>query len=230
MHNPESLEDAIALARSFERHGHVEEKAGRPNPRVPLRSHSNTGLTSPSIRTPPPASKATPSTPGAPMKPPAGSRFTRLTADEMAQRRLDGLCYNCPEKFSCDHLKHCTMKGIYLLEIAEEAAPEDEEAGSEVEISLHALVGVTTGRTLQLSTTCGATAIIALVDSGSTHSFIATATARRLGLAPSARPGLTIGVANGDRVPSTGVCRNVPIKIDPSTIASTCCRTPRLLL
>lgn len=56
----------------------------------------------------------TPIKPGAPPGP-----FTRLTLEEMAQRRLDGLYYNCPEKFSRNHIKQCMMKGIYLIEHTE---------------------------------------------------------------------------------------------------------------
>lgn len=52
-------------------------------------------------------------------------------------------------------------------------------------------------------------AAVALVDSGSTHSFIDESTARRLGLVPSPRPGLSVGVANGDRVAASGVCKAV---------------------
>ncbi|WVZ51820.1 hypothetical protein U9M48_002928 [Paspalum notatum var. saurae] len=52
-----------------------------------------------------------------------------------------------------------------------------------------------------------------MVDSESTHSFLATATTQRLGLTLAARLGLSVGVANGDRLPSTGVCRNTRITI-----------------
>jgi hypothetical protein len=51
------------------------------------------------------------------------------------------------------------------------------------------------------------------VDSGSTHSFIAVETARRLGLQPALCPGLTVGVANGEHVPSAGDSTDVPVTI-----------------
>ena len=54
----------------------------------------------------------------------------------------------------------------------------------------------------------------ALVDSGSTHSFLSTDTARRLHLQPLFRPGLEVTVANGDRVTSLGVCKAVRVFID----------------
>jgi hypothetical protein len=57
------------------------------------------------------------------------------------------------------------------------------------------------------ATIAGAT-IGALIDSGSTHSFIATSVVRRLNLHPTPLPGLNVVVANGDRIASDGVCSN----------------------
>jgi hypothetical protein len=80
-----------------------------------------------------------------------------------------------------------------------------------VEISLHALTGVTTADTMLLDTTVKSASLRALVDCGSTHSFIAYDTARCLGLTPGSRPRLTMGVANGDHVPLDGVCSSVEV-------------------
>lgn len=117
MHKPASFEDAMALARAYERRTQVVDDSSRSLPRS-TRSSSRTGsfsaapAWSPST---PPASSASSATPGAPVKPaaPPGARFTRLTPEEMAQRRVDGLCFNCPEKFSREHARQCSMKGIY---------------------------------------------------------------------------------------------------------------------
>jgi hypothetical protein len=134
----------------------------------------------------------------------------------MARRRLDGLCFNCPEKFSRDHAKQCTMRGIYFLEAPDDDTANDtagENLEDDMTISMHALSGVRTASTLSLITTISSGQLSALVDSGSTHCFISEHTVRCLGLAPIVRPGLTVGVTNGDRVPLTGVCKNVPITI-----------------
>jgi hypothetical protein len=53
-----------------------------------------------------------------------------------------------------------------------------------------------------------------LVDSGSTHCFIATNTTERLGLVWSSQQGLTVGVANGERVSCLGICPQASITID----------------
>ena len=55
--------------------------------------------------------------------------------------------------------------------------------------------------------------MVTLIDSGSTHS-ISDAMARRVGLVPTPRPGLSVGVANGDRVPTSGVCRGVSMTVE----------------
>jgi len=133
----------------------------------------------------------------------------------MAQRRLDGLCFNCPEKFSRDHLKHCTGKGIYILEMsADEDSQDGSESDEDLKISLAAITGIQTSATLHLTARVCDTAATALVDSGSTHSFIDEALAQRLGLTPVPRPGLSVGVANGDRVASAGLCKAVHLVID----------------
>jgi hypothetical protein len=130
----------------------------------------------------------------------------------MAQRRDTRLCYNCPAEFSKEHMKECTMKGIYLLEI-DDNAPADDPDTEDVCASLHAITGIASSTTMHLGVTLENTHVRALVDSGSTHCFVATATAHRLGLDPLPRPGLTIGIANGDRIACVGVCPAVPITI-----------------
>ena len=60
--------------------------------------------------------------------------------------------------------------------------------------------------TLLLQVTVGGVQLRALVDTGSTHTFIHSALAQRLGLTVTPRAGLNIMVANGDRVRSPGVC------------------------
>jgi riboflavin synthase alpha subunit len=47
------------------------------------------------------------------------------------------------------------------------------------------------------------------MDSGSTHSFIFVTATYRLHLDPIHKPKLHIGVANGDQVACTGICRTV---------------------
>jgi hypothetical protein len=107
------------------------------------------------------------------------------------------------------------MRGIYYLEVGD-GEPDDTAPTSEEEdlmISMHVLSGIRTGSTISLATMVAACQFSALIDSGSTHCFIAAKAARHLGLQPVSRPGVTVGVANGDRVPLAGVCKDVVITI-----------------
>jgi hypothetical protein len=106
LQRPASLEDAMGLARAYERRSTAVAPPSTP---AALRSSSKPSGTTTTL-TPQPT---TTTTPGAPVKPraPPGTRFSRLTLEEMARRREEGLCFNCPEKFSRDHLKQCSKKG-----------------------------------------------------------------------------------------------------------------------
>jgi len=207
----------MALARAYERRQHVNADTTSTGSRVPARS-SQWPMSAP-IRTPPPpsASGSTSALHAAPVKtaPAIDNRFKRLSPEEMAQRRLEGLCFNCPEKFSKEHVKHCTSKGIYFLELAEdEDASEGSGSEDDLQVSVAAITGIQTSATLRLGTTVSGVSAVAFVDSGSTHSFIGESLAQRLGFTPEPRPGLSVGVANGDRINTAGICKAVRLVVD----------------
>jgi hypothetical protein len=102
----------------------------------------------------------------------------------------------------------------------EDAADDDDAAAAnpgETEapvFSLHAVAGVAIGKTMQIRVSVGATSLIALLGTGSTHSFITKDAARRIGLPIQPHPRLTATVANGEKVPCPGVLRRAPLTID----------------
>jgi hypothetical protein len=62
--------------------------------------------------------------------------------EEMARHHEEALCFSCPKKFSQDHLKQCSMKGIYLLEMDSDGTMDDtfvDDTGAQ--ITLNALTG-----------------------------------------------------------------------------------------
>jgi hypothetical protein len=130
----------------------------------------------------------------------------------MAAKREKGECFNCSEKFSHAHLEVCPMKGLFLLEL--ESAEDEELDNVPPQISLNAITGISVAETMRLQVRLLDTEMEALVDSGSTHSFISLETASRLHLQPDYRPGVQVTVANGDRVASTGICRGIHIFIN----------------
>jgi len=222
MQKPTTLEDAMALARAYERRQHVTSElstvGGRMTSRPAQRASASSSRSTPATST----TGSTSALPVAAPKPPSptNSRFKPLSPEEMAQRRLEGLCFNCPEKFSREHAKVCSGKGIYYLELADGGETEDTDEETDVTISMHAVTGIRTSSTLQLRATIRGATMVALIDSGSTHSFISDAAALRVGLVPTPQPGLSVGVSNGDRVATSSVCHGVPMAIEDEQFAA----------
>jgi hypothetical protein len=119
----------------------------------------------------------------------ATPRLKRLTATKMVAKRERGECYNCTEKFTKEDLEVCPMKGIFLLEL-DTPEPVDPLDGTTPHVSLNAINGISTAEIMKLLVHLCNAIITALVDSGSTHSFISTEAACCLHLEPLFRPGL----------------------------------------
>jgi len=151
-----------------------------------------------------------------------GRPVRRLTQAEQEERRRLGLCYNCDEKFGRGHNRVC--KRLFLLDSVIEddtddgAAADEDAAGEETpHFSLNAIAGVSFSDTMQIQVAMGAAVFTALLDSGSTHNFIAEDAALRTGLPLQRRPRLMATVANGERVSCPCVIRRAPLTIDNDT-------------
>jgi hypothetical protein len=100
---------------------------------------------------------------------------------------------------------------LFYLEAADyivEEPPEDGDDSSAAAadaafdpdkpmISLAAIAGVRTEDTMQIYVQLGSQQFVALLDSGSTHNFVRTDVARRVGLRSSPCPGTGVIVTNG---------------------------------
>ncbi|XP_016665517.2 uncharacterized protein [Gossypium hirsutum] len=128
----------------------------------------------------------------------------RLTRAEMAERRAKGLCYNCDESYSMGH----RCKRLFWIEVPDIEDEQDDEV-DDLEISLHAIRGTCNSSTMQLTTKMSGKTVLVLVDSGSTHNFLREGLVPRLGLKKQKKSGLQVCVANGERVPSIGICKTV---------------------
>jgi hypothetical protein len=121
-------------------------------------------------------------TPSAPLK------IQKLTRDEMDERQLKGLCYNCDDKYFSGH--KCKEQNIFMA-ISEDISEEDFETPLvsespkttditppsdppeiELVISLNSLTGFSAPQTLELIGYIKHMNFIILVDSGRTHNFI----------------------------------------------------------
>ncbi|KAH9735892.1 hypothetical protein KPL71_017903 [Citrus sinensis] len=108
MFKPKTLKEAISLTRMQE--DQVQRKFSQPLP-----------------------VSGTPSTLYVPTQSPSTSNVKRLMWDEMQRRRAQGLCFNCPEKFSVSH--KCMGPQILLLEGSIDARDimyEETEIAAEV--------------------------------------------------------------------------------------------------
>jgi hypothetical protein len=91
---------------------------------------------------------------------------------------------------------------------------------------LHALTGIDVNNTMKLHVAVQGLTLVALVDTGSTHTFIQEAVASRLGIQVDPCPGLSVKVANGDRVTSSGVYPKLRLTIDDEAFDVTCFGLP----
>jgi hypothetical protein len=219
VHAPESLAAAMSLARMLElvELDRLSSLLRRAAPRAAL----------PTLPTRPalPAAGAPPVLPvpvppaqqlALPAPPPRGAAGAakRLTMEEQAERRRLGLCYNCNEPYSRGHNQVCRrvfyIDGFELEDASQEADAVDTSAPL---FSLRGVAGMPICDSMQVRVQVGVVTLTALLDTGSTHNFIAEAAASRTGLAVQTSPRLTATVANGERIVCSGVFRQALITI-----------------
>ncbi|CAM8998680.1 unnamed protein product [Rhodiola kirilowii] len=156
----------------------------------------------------------------------------RLTPTEITARRAKGLCFNCDEryvpghncrpKFQCLLMEEpCDGDGFELVEAEPTDPPEPivpDETGQHTEatpcITFHALQGRAAPCTLRFQAHIQGQPVLVLVDSGSTHNFVQTRTARFLKLPIEPSNHLSVTVGNGEEMKCEGVCREVPVTIN----------------
>jgi hypothetical protein len=210
IHNPETLAAAMSLARQVE----IMELDRQPP--TPARPASRGLLPASKHALPAPQQQLALLAPpmGAPQGRDEGNN-RRLSMEEMVDRRRQGLCFNCNEKYTRGHNRFC--RRIFFIDGVEvdDAIDTTETAGIDAPcFSLQAVAGVATADTMQITVTLGPVSLVALLDSGSTHNFISATAAHRSGLPIQRRPRLTAMVANGERITCAGVLRNAPLHVD----------------
>jgi hypothetical protein len=101
----------------------------------------------------------------------------------------------------------CSMKGIFLLNVGGDDCLNDTlDDINDVEISLHTMIGSCMSKTMCLPISMKDQTLTALVDSGSSHCFMATQVVCHMNLNPTTKDDMTMGVTNGERLPCLGVC------------------------
>jgi hypothetical protein len=116
------------------------------------------------------------------------------------------------------------MNKVFLMEFSKEDEPES--LTFDLEISLHALTGISSAKTMQLMVTIAGTKLCALVDSGSTHTFIHDVVVHRLGLSIMHQLSLSVQVMNGEHLQSSGACKSIDLSIQGEMICMDCYALP----
>ncbi|RVW31621.1 Transposon Tf2-11 polyprotein [Vitis vinifera] len=154
----------------------------------------------------------------------------RLGWEEMQKRRAQGLCFNCNERFTPGH--KCQGPRLLLIEDHDEVQDKEEEAKisdnreDELEVSIHALTGWASPRTMRVAATIKSQPIMVLIDSGSTHNFLSDKVARTLRLPVVPTKSFTVHVANGERLLCQGRFEKVPIDLQGIPFSLTCYSLP----
>jgi hypothetical protein len=155
-------------------------------------------------------------------------RLFYLEVDDLAP-----LCFNCDEPYVRGHV----CQRLFYLEVddfldeaageggvdpLEEPAAPDITGANALVVSLHTLAGIRTDKTLLLPVTINSERLLALMDTGSTHNFLNGDTMSRLRLAMADDEHLRVMMANGDRLPCTGIACDVPVIINDESFSITC--------
>lgn len=180
-----------------------------------------------------------PSTPS-PLPPPLRPPICQLTHEEMHRRREHGLCFNCDEKYSRGH--RCSKRQFLLLlsedDIPDFPSPPFDNSSSSLsppepetdllssEISLHALAGHPSPRTLRIVGSIHGHLIQSHVDSGSTHNFLQDRVARHLNLLVDASSLFSVTVGNGKTLRCSGICAATPIVVADHPFSLDLCILP----
>ncbi|KAK9058307.1 hypothetical protein SSX86_023148 [Deinandra increscens subsp. villosa] len=210
---PISLNQAYGQARL------VEEKLGQVKPKssfsfkssstFPSVASSSTNLSR--TLTTSSTSSTTPSLP-----------FTRLTPEAMQQRRKDGLCFRCPEKYVPGH--KCSPPQFLLIVDNEDddglesdavvtSPPEISTTPQFLSLSNAAYFGLSSTQTLRVTGHIAGKPVTILVDCGSTHNIIQPRVASSLNLSTETIPSFTVMVGNGEHIPCSGYCPNVSVQL-----------------
>jgi len=148
----------------------------------------------------------------------------KVSQAQMEERRRKGLIYLCDTKWSRGYV--CEGSKLFLIEEIEEVVEDDlaslvveevvsceENTMKKLEISLNAITGTPTPKTMRLIGVLKNQQVIILIDSGITHNFLDSKLATLLGVMPKNEEEIQLKVANGQEIVSLGRSEDVSIKM-----------------
>ncbi|XP_058217468.1 uncharacterized protein LOC131328550 [Rhododendron vialii] len=199
MFQPRTISQAMGLAHLQEdtieavsKKHRVPMKAAPPYSTLPFRPHD---------ATPKPAE--------------SGGMVKRISPKDFDERRAKGLCFGCDEKYFRGQV--CKKKQLYMIDVEDEEevfleAQQEitlDESPEEFHISVHALSGVQSYKTMRIKGVIKQTGVNILIDSGSTHNFLDPGVAKRTGVRTQPTNPLSVIVADGTKISSKAVVRDL---------------------
>jgi hypothetical protein len=143
----------------------------------------------------------------------------KISSAQMEEKRKKGFCYSCDAKWSRGHVCEGDPKLFLIEEVETEELEEIDKATlqevtkEEPVISLNAITGTPTPKTMRVVGTMKGQQVIVLVDSGSTHNFLDEKLATLLGVKPEGQGAIKVKVANGRKVHSPGKSSDLVLKM-----------------
>ena len=145
---------------------------------------------------------------------------TRLTPQELEERRAKGLCFNCDSKYIKWH--KCGENKLFYIDCEGEEVEDQEPSQTEEikdinqeeiipTISCHALAGIFTPQTLKIEGYIRKIKVAMLIDCGSTHNFIHCKLAKALNCFIYLALEFQVMIANGGTINYLGKCQKITL-------------------
>ena len=154
-------------------------------------------------------------------------KIQKVSPTEMAERRKQGLCYYCDEKYSPGH--KCKEPKFFQIDATDYSSTEEDPPLEEPEaieednqkeivsdepiISLNALAGISSPQTLKIRGFLKHRPVVVLIDSGSTHNFIHQKIAETTHCFVRAVSNFQVQIAYGGIMKCEGRCENVKLQM-----------------
>lgn len=148
-------------------------------------------------------------------RPNSFSSIRRELPKELEEKKAKGLCFKCNEKFTKGH--QCKKKQLYVLDGDQEDFDEDltqeddieevQEQEGDLQISINALTGSVSYRTMRVHGLVKKQKVVILIDTGSTHNFLNQEVVKRAGVETVDTDPLTVFVADGTKMISSAICK-----------------------
>ncbi|XP_058757457.1 uncharacterized protein LOC131630720 [Vicia villosa] len=214
IHKPTSISQAIGLAKL------IESKL----------KEAKSKFIKPFTNNYPRVAAHQPTTQPKPQPNPAPSRLPikKLSQAQIQERRAQGLCFNCDEKFVIGH--KCSTSRFLILMAEEDSMIdpllEDGNVETAAELSLddtyfhlstQAVTGQFSPQTLKFKGSINGLSVMVLVDTGSTHNIMQPRIAQHLNLTSTPITQFTVMVGNGSHLHCEGICNNVPLVLQKTT-------------